>query len=429
MTKRHYSNWLEGFLEYSSKFPSPYLFRKWAGISAISGCLQRRCYTKIVDRQQFPNLYILLVAPPGVGKSVAIKAARELLRQHSRAVRIAPSRITAAKLYQELEDAKQVIQDLTKGLEGIEIHHSMSAFIDEFGVFVKKNDIDFMADLADIFDCPDPLEYKTKTSGENFVPAVWFNLLSGCTPRTVKDTFSDDALEMGFPARIILVHSAEPIVHKSLFHGDSASVISKDNPEFKKLSADMEKMLQLRGAFTWTTEAKDFLEAWYRAGLRPFPTDPKLKHYCTRRLTHISKLAMIFSANRGQDMEINLKDIQLAKETLLEAESTMDDAVSVLGANKYYIVQEGLRDWIYERYARTRTAAPEHVLLRILEREVEPYLVRQIIDGMVAANWIKLDEPLKHGGQRMYLPSDERRAKIDSGGEVKSSKKTKGNDA
>lgn len=414
---RHYGDWIEGFIEYSDKFPSPVIFRKWAALSAISACLQRRCYTKIVGRQQFANLYILLVAPPGVGKSISIKAARELCSQQAGSLKIAPSRITAAAFFDEIGEARFESMSLMNG--GVLIHHSLSAFVDEFGVFVRKGDLDFMSDLADIFDCPDPFEYKTKTSGVVHAEASWFNMISGCTPRTVKDTFNDDALEMGFPARMIMVHSKSPIVHQSLFHTGEANLFTTDNPNFQRLSGDMEKLLLMTGEFRWSKDAMEFLEAWYKDKMAPFPTNPRLSHYCTRRLTHISKLAMVYSAARSDDMCISLGHIMSAKATLLEAEDTMNEAIAQLGTNQFKEIQNGIRRWLNNAWKETRKPVPEYILIRALEQECPPHLVDAIIKGLVDARHLEAMPKDGKIGKRHFIPDQETRATIDRGDALK----------
>ncbi len=407
---RQFPDWLEGFVEYSDDFPSSSLFRKWAGMSAVAACLQRRVFTRIVGRKQFANLYILLVATPGVGKSVAIRAARELCRAHSGTIYITPARITPQALYMELEDAQQSRINITAGTATI--HHSLNAMIDEFGIFIRRNDVDFMADMADLYDCPDPFEYKTKTAGEQSASNSWFNFIAGVTPRTVKETFSDDALEMGFPARTILVFCEEAVVHDELFVEDGTDLFDDSNPMFQKLVLDMGEMLTLDGEFYWTPEAKDFLRSWYKRKLKPVPTETKLEHYCVRRLTHFTKLAMIHSASRSNDLEVTIRDVQTAKTSLLEVESIMHLAVAGLGSNQYYVKQQEAVAWLYRQWGESRHPVQEFALVRKLERDIPTIFISQIIEGMLAAKRIITSGIIAAPGQRSFIPDAESQVKI-----------------
>jgi len=292
------------------------------------------------------------------------------------------------------------------------IHHSLNAMIDEFGIFVRRNNVDFMADLADLYDCPDPFEYKTKTSGEQNASNSWFNFIGGATPRTIKETFSDDALEMGFPARAVLVFCDQPVIHDELFVDGESNLFDEQDPMFQRLILDMGDMLKLDGEFYWTPEAKDFLRSWYKRKLKPYPTDTKLEHYCVRRLTHVTKLAMIHSAARTNDLEITLRDIKTAKASLLEAEVIMHLAVEGLGGNQYYAKQKEAVAWLYRQWEDTGVPVQEFALVRRLERNIPTIFITQIIDGMVAAKRIIVSGSIFTPGQRSFLPDGESQTKI-----------------
>jgi hypothetical protein len=333
-------------------------------------------------------MFILLVAPPGYGKTAAIVMARNIAREHP-SVKLTPNRITPEALYIEIENSVQSITNPDDPTNPIDAHTSLTAMIDEFSVFVKPGDFNFMASLADLFDCPDPFEYVTKSSGQNFANKSWFNMIGGCTPFTIRTTFEDKAIEMGFPARIILVYSEEEIIHEDIFGGKTDVFENPtDNPLFASLSEDFEQILLLQGPFIWAPEAASFLADWYRKKLIPYPKQPKLQHYCMRRLTHISKLAMIHSASRSNEMVITIEDIERAKHTLLEVEEAMPGAVAVLGENTYYAAQARLLKWMLMEYSDKKRAINEATCRRLLTKDVPPFMIDQMLDNMVAAKYL-----------------------------------------
>jgi energy-coupling factor transporter ATP-binding protein EcfA2 len=400
LSDRIFPNWLDAFQEYTAEFPSKPLFTKWAGISALASALQRKNWTRIIRRRQFGNMFVLLIGPPGSGKSVALNAARDIVH-HSKGPYLTPSRITTAAFYNELEQSKQHIVDIKKGKEitdadGLDdwnIHHSITAMIPEFGVFVKPYDRDFMTDLADLYDCPNPFQYKTKTQGNNYAENSWFNLLGACTERYIREAFKADALDQGFPARIILVFEDKAIEGLELFGDDPidtdssfhSSGVAGDLKVFENLVTDYQHILTLRGNFAWSEEAQEYLKNWYDSKLKPFPMDPKLVHYNTRRLTHVTKLALIGSVARASTQIITLNDIRWAKATLLEAEKRMPEAVKGLGENQYLGVMEGILKLVATRFHEKSTFTPEHELRQLLYREVPPYYLSQILDSLVLA--------------------------------------------
>src|SRR6516162_4751804 len=81
MTRRH-RNWLDDYLAtVVSRSEAPARFHFWAGCSVIGGALRRHVYIDMETFQWYPNLYVLLVGPPGiVKKSTTINIGARLLR-------------------------------------------------------------------------------------------------------------------------------------------------------------------------------------------------------------------------------------------------------------------------------------------------------------------------------------------------------------
>jgi hypothetical protein len=79
--KRHYSNWLQSFMEYAGYGEAPPHMYFWIGVSTIAGVLRRRVWIDEIKFQWFPNFYIVLVAPPGiVSKTTTMGIGHDLLK-------------------------------------------------------------------------------------------------------------------------------------------------------------------------------------------------------------------------------------------------------------------------------------------------------------------------------------------------------------
>jgi hypothetical protein len=402
VSERKLESWIGGFLEYSDGLPTTHSFRIWAAVSAISSALGRRCHTRITKRDQFANLYVLLVGPPGSGKTTSIFTARNLLRKVP-TIALTPTRLGSPQaLYDCLEDSSA--DSYICGDTGIPVQdHTLTAFIDEFSVFVRRGDLDFMADLADLYDCPDPFEYKVRHSRSNFAERSCFIMLGGCTTRHIRETFTEDALEGGFPARVIMVYCDEKF-QEELFNEEEHDW----NEELRKaLVDDLATIRGMRGLFVWEEEAKKFFQGWVSEGMRPYPRDPKLIHYLNRRVAHITKLSMIISASRRDDMLVKLEDVIGAQKILLDAEAQMHNAIQFVGQNKYFPAQEAALAFILREYERTKRPVLEHRIRQLLDREVPAYLVGQIIDGFIAAQRVIADGTAP--GRKLY-PNDKGRA-------------------
>ena len=58
--------------------PTPAPFRLWSGITAVAGAVERRVWAETRQNLISPNLYVLLVAPPGAGDMAARVSDKQL---------------------------------------------------------------------------------------------------------------------------------------------------------------------------------------------------------------------------------------------------------------------------------------------------------------------------------------------------------------
>ena len=74
-------DWIDSFVDYAKDPHLPDLSMKWSAISAVAAILERRVYCRLRAADElYPNLYVMLVSPPAVGKSSAIGRATRLTR-------------------------------------------------------------------------------------------------------------------------------------------------------------------------------------------------------------------------------------------------------------------------------------------------------------------------------------------------------------
>ena len=110
---RHFSNWLQGYLDYTSASESPTPFHFWTGVATIAGALRRRVWIDMRYFQWAPNFYIVLVGPPGVAaKSTTIQSGMKLLERLK--VPFGPSSMTWQALAKSLEESIQTVIQKTR---------------------------------------------------------------------------------------------------------------------------------------------------------------------------------------------------------------------------------------------------------------------------------------------------------------------------
>jgi hypothetical protein len=342
-------DFIDTFMEWTENEPSPYIFRLWSSITCVAGALERRIWTKVINRPTFANLFVLLTANPGIGKGVIDDVAR--LWKKSGKLHVAPDSVTAASLLDALVEAKRIVANG----HSIEFeYHSLVVPAEEFGVLVPAHDLEFLNRLNKIFTNPDDLRVRRKyIKDEIVILQPQMTILGGTQPAYLSDLFPEVAWGGGFTQRLLFIHSGiTPMV--KLFLQEPA----RDDLE-RTLVATMKSLVDRKGQLRWDTKAATKLSNWHASGGVPRPTHPRLVHYLNRRTQFLIKLMMISSASRGADDVIMDFDYDRGLSWLLAAEQVMPDIFMAMVQKSDNQILQNLMYWLWEAYLKAKK--PIHV--------------------------------------------------------------------
>ena len=308
---RHCRSWIERFIDYTSNLEAPEIWRKWSAISMIAATLEQKVWAD-TGGNLYPNLYVFLVGQPGMGKSRSIMAASNLIREALPEIFFGATSMTRASLSDYMNEAKRII---TKYPPPAIEYNSLVAIADEFSAFMHEYDSALVAALVEFYDVNPYSEGRRVSNIRIKIPRPQLNLLTGSTPSNLIHTLKDYVWDQGLMSRVIMVHSNErPII-------DVFNEPRKEKPV--DLFHDIKVINTIVGKFEATKAFGEAMHNWKLVKYSPEPTHPKLKHYCTRRWTHLVKLAMVASIDRGNDLTLTVEDFNTAMTWLLEAEFTM----------------------------------------------------------------------------------------------------------
>jgi len=337
----------------------------------------------------YPNLYILLVAPPGVGKSEAIRRT-EMFWWATKQLKIAPTAVTKAALVDRLAEAKRrvILPDNTM-ME----YHSLQVPVGELGVMIHAHDLEFLSVLNDIYDAPAKFrESRRHAKTEIDITNPQFNILAGTQPGFMASLLPEEAWTMGFTSRFVMVYCGEA-VDIDLF-GTSA-----ESEELKlELTKDLGNMTKLYGPVTFTEEAKVELQAWARTGLEPIPLHSKLQHYNSRRLRTMLKLCTIAAASQGE-LCVDSTALGRAKNWLLYAESLMPSIFrEMLGKSDSQTIQE-MHFFMWQVWVKDKKPLHESRLINFLQTKVPADKIDRIMQIAERSGIIE-----RSAGTQLYTP-------------------------
>jgi hypothetical protein len=332
------ADFIEGYVEETSKVPSPEIYRLWSAITAVSGVLERKAWTTGSAGPIYPNLFTVLVGPPASGKDNAIRPIRDMWSK-VQGLNLSPDNVTKAALIDALGKSLRTVMNGTGEAYSF---CCMVAPVPEFGVFFTHHDLEFLSVLNHIYVSPPIYREERRTQGVIEVNKPHLILLAGTQPDYLNTFLPDEAWGMGFTSRLIMIY-ADGAPPADLF---SYTTVNSDN-----LLLRLRKIFELKGEFLWSKNAIDEINAWNRAGCPPTPAHSKLLHYNGRRALHCIKLSMISAVSRGLDLKVTVDDFERARDWLLQAEAVMPDIFRAMGARSDQQILHDLHLYLYRLWS------------------------------------------------------------------------------
>jgi hypothetical protein len=313
--QRRSSSWIESFVEWGEHIDVPVIYKTWAAIATIGAVLEQHAHMLTKFGRTYPNLYVMLIGPPGTGKTVSIKAIRAYLKAGTE-VHLGSLSVTGASLIKEMEKATRTYYYPKPGVYNslLLLPHDLQALLSEYNPSLVAN----MTVFYDV----EPYTMTRKTGNEEVsIESPQLSMLAGTTPSQLLGLLPPGAWEEGFMSRVVMVYSEEEHVKETIFFSEEEE---QDRVEVDEdLVHDLAQIFKLAGQFRISQEYKDAIDGWRKGGQQPKPSHPKLKDYCTRREAQVLKLSMISCADRGDGLRLEKLDYDRALKWLISAERTM----------------------------------------------------------------------------------------------------------
>lgn len=377
---RKLENWIDSFSSLFGSSGAPELFRKWAGLATVAGVMERRFFVDVGRGPLYPNMYIVLVAPPGIGKTVLTsevwKLWYELSTGNADGMHVAPPSMTAASVIDSLRDADRKFYSPSTPLEPLR-YNSLAICSNELGTLLPAYDPEMMNRLTDIYD-GHPYAERRRTKDLNFkIERPQINFLAATTPVHLSNSMPEGAWDQGFLSRTMMIFSAERNILPLFNKRDDATVLRKE------LQNDLRHIFSLAGEIKFSEPAAAAISAWHDAGGPPAPDHPRLSNYTTRRTAHLLKLCMISSLAVRDTLIIELDDFNVALNWLLEAEMLMPDIFKAMVVNADSKAMDECWHFAYNIWMKEQQPVAEHRIVAFLAERVPVQNVMRMLDVLV----------------------------------------------
>jgi len=336
------AGWLRGYLAFTDSQESPESFHLWTGISTIAAALRRKVWFDHAYFEVFPNMFIVLVSPPGrCKKSTAMRIGRSI------------GQVVPGVTYSvDSTSRERLITDLSQ--TNVDGHSSLTVQSSEFASFVATSAMDMVMFLTDIFDSPNIWTHRTKGGGTQEIKNAWLNLQAGTTPDWLSKGLPLDTIGTGLNSRIVYVFESEPRIRPAIQRLTPTQIAMKD-----ALIADLTAIANMSGEMKMDDDTfRYYNNEWYPEHLSGSgrSADPRMASYYERKHIHAIKLAMIMCAQYSDQMTITRQHFDEAIMTLEEVEKKMPQAFAGMGRNPLQNdMEQVLGDMLMRREGTTRS--------------------------------------------------------------------------
>lgn len=397
----------EKWRSYMSGITSPDCYINWGWHYLIAASLQRRVWMGPNHERLFPNMYVILVGEPAVGKGRVTRPINEILRYHKLEnpssekptpksdmskedkatidalieanfadgtkgeekknkrifekpllIPVGASATTWEALVNALANSLRRInyseydERIQKNVIKIYTHSSLCFCLEEISSMFRKKTEEVARFLLQTYDCGD-YEYDTKTPGlKDYVKKCCLNLLGGTTPGFMQELFNDRLLTEGFASRCFFIFAARNRFDK-MFGTD---LTDEQKQHYEDILLHVKKLTSLYGRVQFSEESKAFLEEWWKESQQTRPnTSYKLNYYYGRKNIHVQKLAMALHFGESTELFIKHETFLRALEILAVEEKKMHLALGIDSNNPLNLPAQKIHKYLVH-YSQAFTA-------------------------------------------------------------------------
>jgi hypothetical protein len=376
-------SWLDSFLEYTEWMEAPREWLLWSGISCISSTLKRSCYLWYRGIKFFPNQYIILVGPPGIGKGEAISKGYEIANE-AKSINYIKDWHTPQEILEELADGFQhmglkpgqvittnVIQD-----------HTCCIMAPELAVFLQQ--YDNLHSLMCAWWDQNKFDYKTKNKGKHIIEDMSVSLLGGCVPDYVRSLSKDRLAPItgGFTARTIFVYATE----KFQLVKDNFGIPTQRLQDLRtKLVNDLKHISTLQGELSVEKDAiKLWTEVYESHNKRGIIDSDASTNFKSRISSHIIKTVISICMAESDSFTVTRNQLERAIEYVEQIRDKVDIVFRCVGESPLANIQAKIINYIDSQGSVTYKT-----LLKAMYRDATQEQVDQIMRLLVQVGVVK----------------------------------------
>lgn len=340
-------NFLEDYLIYSSGDEAPPEFHFWSGLSVLSACCGPNLWLDMGKYNLQPNLYVMLVGPPGIRKSTAKNVAQSIIAGIKN-IPMVPSSITKEAFVKELSQEKSRHKMVYQWMGKPRSYTKASIMSDEFVNLVSHggDPLGYIQLLTEIYNPTPSFETTTISRGKTEMPYPYITLLGCITPELTSNLINQGALSGGFSRRTLYIYSnrnGKPVPRPKLTDNQ---VMAKDR------LVQRGRMIQcLNGPFKFSDAGEEYYTDWYTEnfyGLQDAPTTA-IANFLQSKADQVLKVAMLRRVAEHDDLILDVPELEFARRKVDEAQTHINTVFAAAGRNPHAATIAGILSFVNQR--------------------------------------------------------------------------------
>lgn len=371
----------------------------FSGLVALSSIVSRRVWLPMGHYDIFPNLYVVLVGPPGLRKTTAMDLAKGLVRElNKRTAKVSDDPLVADltasdyPLSAECVSKEKLIQDMRateRKLPGLlpehshnELYSPMTVMATELSEFLMVGGQGMISFLTTIYD-RSVYDYRTKNKGQEYINGPYLNVIACTTPDWITMYMRDDIISGGFSRRALFIYETEE---------GRRIAIPKKTPEmvlsFGEMITYASDLIKVRGPMSLTPDATAYYIKWYDT--QRIPVDTNVAGYFRSKHVQMFKLAMLISLSESTSLTITLDHMRLAFDLLGLMEQRLSAVFAGMGKNELHqVAHKGLEMLGAQQARKVKLDGVETLVKMMPEKLFRAELYRN-------ANRVAIEDVIQH---------------------------------
>lgn len=317
-------SFLQDYRIFTSGLEVPPSYHTFCSLVALSALTKRQvwCYKGDYIRV-YPNLYVVLVGGPGLGKTTAMEITEDLL--HHFKMPVSAEAVTREKLILDIQ-TQEGIHDFLPAGDKYRFVTPYTIFATELSEFLGAGGIGMISFLTDLYS-RNLYEVRTKHKGETVINGPFLNLIAGTTPDWITTYLKDDIISGGFSRRCIFVYETSRFGSVPL-----PKITPAMRDAWTRVVQRSEAIRKVKGPFKWSDDATKFFIDWYPSRLaRP---DPNLLGYYETKDIQMLKVAMLVALSESDTLVLERHHMISALELLSLVETNLSRVFQGIGRNE-----------------------------------------------------------------------------------------------